>query len=156
MAIANTLKDYLQQHHIRYEVIPHSRTLSSMRTAEAAHVPGDRLAKTVVLEDDRGYVLLVMPATHYLRVDTLNAHLHRKLRFAPEEEIGKLFGDCALGAIPPVGAAYGIETLMDDSLTDGAEVYFEAGDHEALIHVDRDQFAGMMQGATHGRFSHHL
>ena len=63
MAIAATFQRYLDQH-VMYDVIAHEPTMSSMRTAQACHIPGDCLAKAVVLGDDSGYMLAVLPATH--------------------------------------------------------------------------------------------
>jgi Ala-tRNA(Pro) deacylase len=156
MAIAKTLENYLHQQGIDFEIVNHPRTVSSMKTAESAHIPGSQLAKTVVLEDDKGYVMVVLPATHYVKLRTLNEQLHRDLRFAREEELSDLFTDCDLGAIPPVGQAYGIETWVDDSLTTQPDVYVEAGDHQELLRLSATRFQTMMASAHHGHFSQHL
>ena len=63
MAIALTFQRYLDQH-VTYDVIAHEPTMSSMRTAQACHIPGDCLAKGVVLRDATGYMLAVLPASH--------------------------------------------------------------------------------------------
>jgi Ala-tRNA(Pro) deacylase len=42
--------------------------MSSMRTAQACHVPGNCLAKGVLLRDESGYRLAMLPATHYIRM----------------------------------------------------------------------------------------
>ena len=47
MTVAPTLQKYLDQT-VTYEMISHDPTMSSTRTAEACHVPGDCLAKGVV------------------------------------------------------------------------------------------------------------
>ena len=54
MAIALTLERYLDTKHVKYDVIAHEPTNSSMQTAQACHIPGDRLAKAVVLRDEVG------------------------------------------------------------------------------------------------------
>ena len=72
---------------------------------------------------------------------------------ASESELTFLFGDCELGAIPPVGPAYGMVTVVDDSLADQPEIYFEAGDHEKLIHMNQKEFTVLMDNAGHGRFA---
>src|SRR5258705_11222090 len=82
------------------------------KTAELAHVPGDRLAKSVILEDDDGFVMAVLPSTCHIRLGRLSRELNRRLRLAMENELPKLFGDCELGAIPPVGPAYRGSTVM--------------------------------------------
>ena len=156
MAIANRLRQYMQERGVKFEVIRHPRSDSSMQSAAAAHIPGDRMAKAVLLEDEQGYLMAVVPATHRLELGALHRELHRQLGLATEREIQELFWDCASGAIPPAGAAYGIETIFDDSLTEMPDVYFEAGDHEELVHVDAEQFRNLMTGTEHARISSHL
>lgn len=135
MGIAKRLSDHLANAGVAYDVVTHPRTPSSSRTAQAAHVTGERVAKTVVLHDDRGYLLAVVPSTHRVELDALRGVLNRRLSLATEGEIAKLFGDCDVGAVPPVGAAYGIDVVLDESLATQPDVYLEAGDHESLLHV---------------------
>jgi Ala-tRNA(Pro) deacylase len=156
MSIAHTVERFLEDHQVAYEVVQHPRSLSSTRTAASAHVPGDRLAKTILLEDDGEYLVAVVPATHRLDLGKLHHRFHRFVGLAVDQEVNEVFKDCAAGAVPPVGAAYGIKTLVDDSLIEQPDVYFEAGDHEALIHVTIDQFNKLMAGAEHGHFSYHV
>jgi Ala-tRNA(Pro) deacylase len=156
MPIAPTLKHYLDDHHAQYDTVRHPRSVTSMRTAEQAHVPGDNLAKSVVLKDRQGFVVAVLPATHRLDIDSLDRRLHRSLDLANETELASLFRDCDIGAVPAVGTAYGVETVLDDSLTQPADVYFEAGDHEALVHMSSEQFRLLMHGVPHYEFSTRL
>ena len=148
MGIAITLRDYLWEKGTEYDVVDHPHAQTSLNIAAAAHVPGDRLAKTVVLEDDAGYLLVVIPATHQLRLNVLRKQLNRNLRLAKEFDLAYLFKDCGLGAIPPVGKAYGIETVIAEDLAQQADVYFEAGDHRELIHLSGSQFLALMSGVV--------
>ncbi|MCL4315746.1 MAG: YbaK/EbsC family protein [Gammaproteobacteria bacterium] len=156
MSIARTLQDYMVQEGIHYEVVTHQRTNSSIETAEAAHVPGDEIAKAVILEDDDGYVMAVVPATHHIKLGSLSKQMHRELRLAVERDLSKLFNDCEAGAVPPLGMAYGMPTVVDDTLAKQPDIYFEAGDHERLIHLDGDEFRHLFATAEHGRFSSHI
>jgi len=153
MAIAARLKWYLDANGVEYEIIPHSHTSSSHETATAAHVPEDRLAKSVVLEDAEGYVLAVLPASRRVSIGELREQLNRTVELASEGELQELFDDCATGAIPPLGAAYGIPSVVDDALLEASEIYFEAGDHEDLVHMRGEEFLGLLSGSRHGRFS---
>jgi Ala-tRNA(Pro) deacylase len=155
MAIALTLRQYLAEHRVDYDVVPHAPTVTSMRTAEASHVPGDCLAKAVLLKEDGGYLLAVLPASHHLSLDDLEARLDRPVEFATEREIETLFRDCALGAVPPIGAAYGVHVIIDDGIANQPEIYFEGGDHTTLVHMTGAQFARLTSGSAHGVFSHH-
>jgi Ala-tRNA(Pro) deacylase len=156
MSIAHTLEDYIVQQGIHYDVVMHPHTRSSMETAEAAHIPGDALAKAVILEDEDGYLMAVVPATHHIRLGKLRQQLRRELRLSTEHDIARIFKDCVTGAIPPLGMLYGLPTVVDDALAERSDLYFEAGDHEELIHLDGSEFDSLYATARHGRFSSHL
>jgi len=156
MAMAQSVTRYLQDHDIDYGVLTHTHTATSMETAEAAHIPGDRIAKTVILEDDKGYVMAVLPASYRIDLGELHRQTHRRLGLATEIELAPIFRDCELGAIPPLGQAYGMETLVDDALAEQTDVYFDAGDHEQLVHVSGEVFTNMTEDARFMRFSRHL
>jgi Ala-tRNA(Pro) deacylase len=82
-------------------------------------------------------------------------HLGRDVDLAPEDEIDQLFRDCAHGAVPPVGACYGLDVIVDDSIDEKPDIYLEGGDHQTLIHMSHAQFARLMADARHGHFSVH-
>jgi Ala-tRNA(Pro) deacylase len=153
MTIAVSIMNSLTSVHTEYDVVAHPKSYSSPETAAAAHVPDDHIAKSVLLKDDAGYLLAVIPANHWVDFQRLRDELGRDLRLASESEIDSLFLDCDPGAIPPLGDVYGVETVLDETLNSLAHVYFEAGDHETLISVDADQFKVLMQGVRHGHFS---
>lgn len=153
MAMASTLAKRLSSKNCEYDIIRHPYSLSSMATAQAAHIPGDRLAKTLLLEDDSGYVAAVIPSSYHLQMSAICDQTGRKLVMAHEDEIREVFKDCDLGAIPPVAMEYGMRTYVDDSLMKEPDVYFEAGDHQELVHMRIDQFATLMSDAEQGHFA---
>ncbi|WP_454616458.1 aminoacyl-tRNA deacylase [Bradyrhizobium cenepequi] len=155
MSIAPTLQKYLAAENIQYEEIQHEPSMSSTHTAEACHISGDRLAKGVVLRRDGEYILAVVPASHHLRLSELRTTLGDNVDMAAETEINQLFQDCAHGAVPAIGKCYGLDTIVDDSVETQPEIYMEAGDHETLLHLTREQFARLTANAPHGRFSAH-
>jgi Ala-tRNA(Pro) deacylase len=155
MTTSPRLSEYLNGCGARFDEVQHQPTMSSLRTAQACQIPPERVAKAVVLLDDGGYLLAVLPASHHLRFDDLERQGHWPVRMATEQEIEELFPDCVRGAVPPVGAAYGLKTLIDRSVADLPDVYFEGGDHTTLVHMSGPAFNQLMAGAEHGRFSTH-
>lgn len=153
MAIAVSLQEYLASQGIAYDVITHPRGICMSEVARRAGLPGERVVKTVVLEDGDGYVLAAVPASHHLRLRTLRKALDRHLGLAKEDELATLFSDCELGAAPPLGAAYGLDVVIDESLVDQPDLYFEGGDHCSLVHVRGEDFGRLMANAKRGRFS---
>lgn len=158
MAIANILKTYLQHQEIEYRLIIHPHTSSSMETAEMAHVPGDSLAKGVLVKDEESFLLVVLPSDYHIELDTLCKLLQQNVELASESEVAKLFPDCEVGAVPPIGAAYEVQTLWDhgSSLGRQDEVYFESGDHQHLVCITGKQFHELMASAERREFSHHI
>lgn len=154
MSISLRLLEYLEWKGVDYELMHHAFVTGSLRTAAMAHVPGRQFAKSVVLKDNQGYLMAVVPASHKLDIDQLNRELNRSLRMASEKEIEQLFDDCSKGAIPPIAEAFGYDAAVDESLEASQDVYFEAGDHAELVHVSGDDFRYMMHAARHGHFSH--
>lgn len=156
MAIASAVQEFLQTHEVPYELVHHPRAVSSMRAAEVSHVPGDQLAKSVLLEDEQGYLVAVLPSTRKLDLGKLRHQLDRMVGLAVEHEVAEIFRDCDPGAIPALARAYDVETIVDDTLLQQSEVYFEGGDHEALIHMSGRDFRTLMADAPHGRFTYRV
>lgn len=99
-------------------------------SAEAAAVRGTRLeagAKALVVRADDRVVQLVLPADR--RVDSARVRAllgTRRLRFVTPDELLALTG-CVPGAVPPFGALFGLETLVDEGLLAQEEIAFNAG-----------------------------
>ena len=155
MSIAASVQSYLTREHVPFDTITHEYSRDSAHSAQSAHIPGDQLAKSVVLEDDQGYLMAVIPATHKVDLGALHRMLHRNLGLATDRELIELFKDCEPGAVPPLGAVYGIDTILDERLAGASDVYFEGGDHQALIHMDGGDFLKMMGSVRRGQISYH-
>jgi Ala-tRNA(Pro) deacylase len=149
MAIAKTLINYLKERGVDYQLVEHAHTPTAAASAHASHLPAHQVAKAVVLKDDGGYVVSVLPANHSLEIGWVNDALERELEMACEDEFKKLFSDCETGAVPALGAAYGLKVIWDDELAYTADIYIEAGDHEHLIWLERRDFKKLMSGLPH-------
>ena len=157
MAIAATIERYLADQGIPYEIVPHPHTEDSLHTAAAAHVPAENIAKAVVLKDEQGYVVAVLPGTYKLKMGDVHSFTGRRhLELAPEEELARLFGDCELGAVPALAAAYGVEAVWDERLALSGPLYFEGGDHRSLVRVSGSDFHKMMGSANCGKLGEPL
>jgi Ala-tRNA(Pro) deacylase len=144
MAIATTVSRYLSRQGVEYDILSHPHSSSSGETAQASHVPGALLAKPVLLEDEIGYLMAVVPSNRQVDLGELQRQMNRRLGLATERQIGALFPDCEVGALPPLGPAYGIETVVDNEIAEQPDIFFEAGDHEQLIHVSSETFSSLL------------
>lgn len=153
MSIPARLSQYLEQHGAHYALCSHAHSRSSAQSAHSAHIPPHQLAKSVIVEDDAGCLMAVVPADRQIQLDELSRLLDRRdLHLADESRVAALFSDCDRGAVPALGMAWGLETVVDDELDTVPVVYVEAGDHESLLRLSREQFRELTSIARHGRF----
>lgn len=151
MSLPSRLSSYLERCGTHYELCAHEPTHSSAETARSAHVMPHQLAKSVILEDDLGCVMAVVPADKSVLVDEVAQMLGREgLHLSSEDRIASVFEDCERGAVPPVGMAWGLETIVDDELEANDIVYLEGGDHELLLRLPHEEFHRLMTEARHG------
>lgn len=154
MGIASTVDFALTLTDVDFQILKHTHSATSAESAHAAHVAEEQLAKAVALKDELGPLLAVIPASHKLDLESLREMLRRpQLALMSEEEMSRVFFDCEQGAVPPLGPDYRVPTIVDRLLMKMDDVYFEAGDHRELVHVDRTSFRKLMRGAEFSRIS---
>jgi Ala-tRNA(Pro) deacylase len=153
MTIAASLQNHLSRKHIAYGVVAHPPAMASIMAAEGGGVPVDRVAKAVVVRAGDRYVMVVLPASRRISRAGLKAELGEDFAFASENELEQLFGDCARGAVPPIAEAYGLDAIIEPSICDQPDVYFEGGDHATLVHVSQAEFAELTGAALHVPFA---
>jgi Ala-tRNA(Pro) deacylase len=156
MAISKSLKNFLEANGADYEVVRHRHAESASRSAHAANVPGDQLAKAVLIVDDATYLLAIVPATRRLHLGRLHQLLGEHVGLATETEVAETFYDCDRGAIPALASAYGLDALVDESLLEQDAVYLEGGDHESLVKIGRTEFLSLLAEPRRGDFSDHV
>ncbi|OUS04820.1 hypothetical protein A9Q96_14015 [Rhodobacterales bacterium 52_120_T64] len=152
MTISTRLKHHLKARELPFDVVAHPYAATASECAKAAHVPGDHLAKSVLIHMEEGPMLAVLPSNHQVDLNILQSMMNRRLGLAAESEMQDLFDDCILGAAPPVGQAYEVPTIVDKSLNGLDTIWFEAGDHKNLVEMRGKDFDKLMKNANHGSF----
>jgi Ala-tRNA(Pro) deacylase len=136
-------RDTLRQGGVSFRETHHPREFTSQRVAAAEHVSGHRLIKVVVVMADDRPIELILPATRRVRLEQVKQLLGaQKVRLASESEMGQIFPDCEVGAIPPLAQRPGVPMIMDQALDEEGEIVMQAGTHEDSIRMNyRDWFA---------------
>ncbi len=148
------LDDLLVSRHVSFQRLPHRRTYTANRMAQALHVKGRGVAKTVLLKTGNGPLLAVLPATHKIDLEQLREDLgDARVELAAEEEMDRLFPDCERGAVPPFGSLYQVPTIIDDSLAEDETIVFEGPDHEQAIRMSLHDYEAI-EHPRHAHFAH--
>lgn len=142
----NALKEYLDENHVEYITISHSRAYTAQRIAAVAHVPGKDMAKTVILKVDGSLVMAVLRAPDKVNLTKVKEVAGAdKVELATEGEFEKRFKDCELGAMPPFGNLYNLSVLVDANLTKDAHIVFNACSHRELIRMPYASYEKLVQ-----------
>ena len=153
MATAMTLEQYLDSRHVPFDLISHRHSYTSMESAHTAGVDPQQLVKGVLLNAGGRYLMAVLGADRQVRLGALRRQLGCEVSLATEAEVNALFADCARGAVPALGMAYGLEVLWDERLEQSPELYLEAGDHEHLVCMRTREFLELLRSCRHGEFT---
>lgn len=136
MSISLKLKEYLDRENVPYQPRVHPTAYTSQEIAAAAHIPGNEMAKTVILKSDGGLVMAVLSANHSVDLETLqSATRSGTLRLATEDEFRNAFPTCEVGAMPPFGNIFGVPVYCDTALERDDEIEFNAGSHHDTIRM---------------------
>jgi Ala-tRNA(Pro) deacylase len=141
MPLSERLRSFLDAHHAEYTVTTHHKAFTAREVAFAEHLPPREVAKTVIIFGDGEYHMLAVPASRLVDFQELRTALGlAQARLATEDEILKLFPDCELGAMPPIGSPYGLALYVDTSLAAEPSICFNAGTHRDVIHMSTAEF----------------
>jgi Ala-tRNA(Pro) deacylase len=141
MPFSERLRSFLESRHAEYALTKHPSAFTAREVAAAEHLPLKEVAKTVVLFGDGTYHMIVIPANKLVDLAEVRPILGLgQMRLAKEEELGLLFPDCELGAMPPLGALYGFEVYLDAGLAGEETIAFNAGNHREVIHMKTSEF----------------
>jgi len=142
MYFRTLLKNFLDLKQIPYQHLRHPPVFRAGQLAAVENVPGDLVAKTVVVKADGQFAMAVLPASRRVKVPTLRDSLRaRHLRLATELEFRNLFPDSDVGAMSPFGNLYELPVFAEESLAQDEQILFHAGTHEDAIRMKYDDFA---------------
>jgi Ala-tRNA(Pro) deacylase len=140
------LKEFLDENHIKYVCVGHSKAYTAQEVAESAHIPGRAMAKVVIIELDREMAMAVLPADRKVVLQDLREVTGcDQVRFASEEKFMSRFPDCEIGAMPPFGNLYDMEVFAAESLAENDAIAFNAGSHEEIIKLAYPDFERLVQ-----------
>ncbi|MBD2838554.1 YbaK/EbsC family protein [Pseudomonas sp. JM0905a] len=152
MTMITQLQSCLSQHKTRFDLLSHRAAMTTREAARRAGIPPQQMAKPVILDDFQGHwMMAVVPASRHVDLERVHKLTHRHWRLVRERDFGKRFADCDIGAIPAVGNLFGLETLIDQSLTEQSDIYFESGRHDELVHMSGKQYMALMPEAKRGQ-----
>lgn len=146
MPILKQLKEILHEAKIPYEVYNHALAYTAQEIAAKQHVPGNEMAKVVMIEADEKLVMAVIRGNDKISLNLVRESLGvRTARLATENEFISRFPECEIGAMPPFGNLFGIKVIVDPELEKDKYIYFNAGNHVQTVRLAYEDFAALVK-----------
>src|SRR5690349_21088008 len=146
MRCAMNIQRFLNERRVPFDILTHEPTYDAQHMAQAVHVPGHEVAKTVLLRADHAYsyIVAVVPATRMIDFrKACHALGGTDLALATEVEMANLCPDCEIGALLPFGSKYGVKTVVDESLSEDEYIVFEGNTHAEAIRMKFANFCNL-------------
>ena len=150
MPLADTVKRHLAAHPARYRVRSAESGETSAEQARAAGIPEAALARAVLLKTGELRLLAVIPASHEVDLEALQQIFRRRFSLCTEQEAQAAFPDCEPDALPPFGLAYGVKTIVDQSLDRLDEAFFATGVPGRFVRAGIEDFRRLLGEAWRG------
>ncbi len=139
------LKDYLENHHIHYTLIPHSPGYTAQEIAASAHISGKKMVKTVIVKIGDQLAMIVLPANHHVNFASLREVTGKtNIDLARESDFKSKFPECELGAMPPFGDLYGMPVFVSSHLSHDT-IAFNSGSHAELVQMSYQDFMDLVK-----------
>lgn len=124
----------LEETHTAYEKFEHEPVFTSEEAAAARGVSMSQAAKALLFKTkENNFVLVVLPGDKRADSRKLKDYLCTKsIRFAMPEEVETQIG-CKIGSCYPLGIVAGLRTLLDQSLAQNDEIFFNPARHDVSI-----------------------
>lgn len=136
------LRTFLDEHNIRYDTVKCTPTDTVEQLVNSLNIPEKGIAKTVVVRSDGKFTMLVEPVSVKTDLNRWKELLScETLELATEDELVKLFGNLEKDSIPAFGNLFNMEVFLDDNLSLGKEIAFNAGKSTELVKLAYEDFA---------------
>ena len=142
--IPERIQEYLRQNHVPFLRYWHPRAVTAQEVAQSLDITGYRVAKSVIVLADARLWICLISAPDTLDLDRLKELLGAdEVRLATEAEFARHFPDCESGAEPPFGQLYGLQVLLDESLSAAEDLLLRAGSHEEALELSVEDFIAL-------------
>lgn len=135
MAIPKKLQNFLEKNKIKYEAITHKTVYTAYDLAQTLKVKLQEIAKTLIIKTDKGYSLVVLPASMMLDMAKLKKILKAKKIEIAKEGVMKSVFKIKPGTVTPFGSLHKVQVVVDKNLSKAKQIIASAGSYTDSIKI---------------------
>jgi Ala-tRNA(Pro) deacylase len=139
------IAELLNQKRVPYEYLPHAPAYTAHQLAKYLRVPGEQVAKCVLLRGPSSYLVAILPANYQVDTEGLSQLLNGPVRVADRHEMSEVFQDCEWGVVPAFGGLYGVSTLLEASINPDTPLVMETHTHVEAVRLRCRDFEELEQ-----------
>lgn len=144
MAIPKKIIDYLKKNKVKFKEIVHKTVYTAHDLAQTLKEKLDKIAKTLVIKTDKGYCLLVLPASRLADLKKLKKALKAKKIEIAKEKVMKDFFKIKPGTITPLATLHKkVPLYIDKALVKTKEILISAGSYTDSLRLKIKDFLNL-------------
>lgn len=147
MPLPTSVESLLNSQNIHYDLAAAPLDANNQPLWHDQHLRNVGAAKAVLLEDDRGRILVVISADTLLDLNAVNRQMGRELRATGQDAVRQFCDSHALQTVPALPKLAGLPTLVDKQLLSRESLLLDSGNDEQLLHINRDDFQQVLEDA---------
>lgn len=145
MAIPKKIINYLEKNKIKYEAIAHKTVYTAYDLAQTLKIKLQEITKTLIIKTDKGYAIVVLPASMMLDLAKLKKLLQaKKIEIAKEQVMKKIF-KVKPGTVVPFGSLHKTPVVLEKSLARTKQIIANAGSYTDSIKIKVGDFLKLEQ-----------
>lgn len=153
MAIPKKILNYLEKNKVKYEPIVHRLVYTAYDLAQTLKERLQNIAKTLVVKTEKGYVLLVLPASRMADFKKIKKVLKVKNIKIAKEKIMKDFFKIKPGTITPFATLHKkVPLYVDKGLLGAKRIIIRAGSYTDSLRLKLKDFL-KLEKPVRGDFS---
>lgn len=140
MSISKTLKSYLDKNKIDYEELAHKTVYTAYDAAQTLKKELKEIAKNLLIQADKTFVLVIIPADKKLHLEKLKKALGAKKISIPKEQIMVKVLKIKPGALSSFGKLHKLETIVDKTMLQTKKAVLSAGSFTDSVFMKMKDF----------------
>ena len=154
MPVPKRLIKFLDSSKIKYEIIKHRTVYTAFDKAATLRVMPKIIGKTLVVKLDKNPALILIPASKNLDKQKLKKIAKIKsIDFIKEAWMKKNLKGIKIGAVPPFGNLWKLQTFVDRGLTQNPKIIVNSGEYTFSIKIKAGDMKKLIPDLVMGNFS---
>jgi len=154
MPVPKRLIKFLEKNKTKYEIIKHRTVYTAFDKAATLRVTPKIIGKTLLVKLDKNPALVLIPANKNLDKQKLKKIAKIKsIDFIKEAWMKKNLKGIKIGAIPPFGNLWKLQTFLDRGLAQNQKIIINGGNYTFSIKIKTGDMKKLIPDLVMGNFS---